>query len=223
MTVKRWGLRRRARRERGAVAVEAAIITPVLMLLVFGIIEFAFVMRDHVAVTSAVRVGGRMASAMPGAGPGGTNEEGDCEQPCSPANAPMFAQIAANAVQRAGSAMPKDSINELWVYKANTSGYPGDEANTGNVEGVDPFESCPSNCVRYKWVDSKNQFRYLGGAWVSSTVNACLTNTDAVGVYILSTHEYVTGLFGATLPVSDHAVMSFEPMSSVNCAAGQHS
>jgi len=197
------------------VAVEAALITPLLLILVFGIIEFSFVMRDHVAVTSAVRVGGRMASALPGAGPGGVNEEGDCEVPCTPANAPMFAQLAANAVQRAGTAMPKDSINELWVYKANNKGFPGAANATA--------WTCATNCVRYRWVASKDQFRYLGGSWTSSSVNACLSGPpDAVGIYIKSTHQFITGLFGVDIGVSDHAVMSFEPMSNVNCGPGQH-
>ncbi len=42
--------RRRCRGERGAVAVEAALVTPVVLLMVFGMIEFSFALRDHVAV-----------------------------------------------------------------------------------------------------------------------------------------------------------------------------
>ena len=57
------GVRRRERPDRGAVAVEAALITPVLVLLVFGIIEFGLAFRDWLAVTSAVRAGARTAAA----------------------------------------------------------------------------------------------------------------------------------------------------------------
>src|SRR4051812_18485211 len=109
---------------RGAVAMEAALVTPIVLIMIFGIIEVALLLRDDVALTSAVRTGGRTASANAGAGPGGVNEGGDCVAPCSPANAPMFAQLAANAIQQAGTALPKDSIKELWVYKANNKGYP---------------------------------------------------------------------------------------------------
>ena len=95
------------------------------MIMLLGIIEMALLMKDDVALTSAVRNGGRIASANAGAGPGGVAaDDGSCTTPCTPGNAPKFAQLAANAIQSAGSALPKDSIQELWVYKANSKGYP---------------------------------------------------------------------------------------------------
>jgi hypothetical protein len=206
----------RARRgERGVVAVEAAIVTPLLLLMVFGIIEFALLLRDDTALTSATRAGGRIASANADAGPGGVNEDGDCVTPCSPGNAPMLAQLAANAVQQAGSAMPKDSITELWVYKANDKGFPGANGST--------VMSCSTNCVKYKWVAAKDQFRYLTGTWTSSTINGCAnTPPDSVGIYILATHKFLTGFFAPTTTLDDRAVFSFEPLPTLTCAAGAH-
>src|SRR5262245_41595604 len=69
--------------DRGAVAVEAALVTPLILLLITGVIELALLMRDDVALTSAVRNGGRTASANANAGPGGVSEGGDCVSPCS--------------------------------------------------------------------------------------------------------------------------------------------
>lgn len=207
--------RARARSERGAVVVEAALVTPILMALVLGIIELSLLMKDDVALTSAVRVGGRTASANAGAGPGGVNEDGDCVSPCSPANAPMFAQMAANAIQRAGTALPKDSIKELWVYKANDKGFPGAAGST--------VMACDTNCVKYKWVASKDQFRYLSGSWDSSSVNACANNNpDAVGVYLRATHDFLTGMFTNKVDIEDHAVFVFEPLPTLTCAPGTH-
>lgn len=200
--------------DRGAVAVEAALVTPLILLLITGIIELALLMRDDVALTSAVRNGGRTASANAGAGPGGVNEDGDCVTPCSPANAPMFAQLAANAIEQAGSAMPKDSIVELWIYKANDEGYPGSNGNE--------TMTCGSNCVKYKWVKAKDQFRYLSGTWTSSTVGACANNTDSVGVYMKADHKFITGFFKDKIAIEDHAVFTFEPLPTLTCAAGQH-
>lgn len=49
----------RSRAETGASAVEFAIILPVLLLLVFGIIEFGFAIYDKTMITSASREGAR--------------------------------------------------------------------------------------------------------------------------------------------------------------------
>ena len=40
-----WPVKSRPRAESGAVAVEAALILPLLVVLIFGMVEFAFVMR----------------------------------------------------------------------------------------------------------------------------------------------------------------------------------
>jgi Flp pilus assembly protein TadG len=54
---------RRARKgERGAVAVEFAILLPVLLLILFGIVEFGFVFNRYTSVTHAAREGVRQLS-----------------------------------------------------------------------------------------------------------------------------------------------------------------
>ena len=51
-----------ARDQRGAVAVEFALIMPMLCLLVFGIIEFGFMLNRDMIVGNASRDGARAAS-----------------------------------------------------------------------------------------------------------------------------------------------------------------
>lgn len=48
--------------ERGAVAIEFAIIFPVMILIVMGIIEFASFFNAQLAITHASREGARLAS-----------------------------------------------------------------------------------------------------------------------------------------------------------------
>jgi len=187
----------------GASAVEAALIIPVILLIVFGIIDFSLLMRDHVAATSAVRAGARVASAearIPGVYDPATG---------APASLPALAQDAANAIQRAGSAMPKDAIDELWVYEADAAGYPKGASGT--------FNSCSSNCVKFRWVDTLDKFQYKSGSWNYTSINACPgdPNAQAVGVYLRSTHKFIfASFFGASAGVADHAVMKFEPIPS---------
>jgi Flp pilus assembly protein TadG len=51
--------------ERGAELVEMALVTPLLLLLVFGIIDFGFLFQRYVVLTNAAVEGARVAT-MPG-------------------------------------------------------------------------------------------------------------------------------------------------------------
>lgn len=54
--------KRRHRDERGAVIVEFALIFPIMIMLVFGLIDFAFMMNRDTSVNNASRDGVRVAS-----------------------------------------------------------------------------------------------------------------------------------------------------------------
>jgi hypothetical protein len=215
--------RRRARGERGAVALEAALTFPILLLILLGIIEFTFLMRDHAVVVSDTRLAARIASTGANAGAGDC-ETGTGAPPCVPANVPKLAQQAADAIQRAGSAMPVDQIQYLLVYKANAQGYPGADGNTTmptSCSGV-------ASCVKFVWRPAQNAFRYNSGAWDPKTISACFPGNgtqplDRVGIQLVALHKNFTGLFGSSLTLDDHAVMNFEPLPSQMCAAGAHS
>jgi hypothetical protein len=204
------------------VAVEAALVTPLLLILVFGIIEFSFLLRDHVAVTSAVRTGARIASTAAGTGPGSCTNLPDAPL-CTPASSPALAQLGADAIQKAGSAMPEDSIRYILIYRANDKGYPGADGNQTLPE------SCAgiANCVRFTWRAGQDKFRYADGSWSSSTISACFPGTvakplHAVGVAMVAEHQWLTGLFGDSMTLTDRASMNFEPLPTSTCGQGQH-
>ncbi len=52
-------LKRKLKREDGAAAVEFAIVFPLLIVLVFGIIEFSVALYDKAMITNASREGAR--------------------------------------------------------------------------------------------------------------------------------------------------------------------
>jgi Flp pilus assembly protein TadG len=170
------------RSDRGIAAVEAAIVTPIFMLVVIGIIEFGLVFKDQLAITSAVRAGARIASAEP--------------------RIATFATDAAAQVAREGSALDMSDVQALWVYQADASGHPVGAGGT--------FNSCATNCDVFSWDGS--QFVQTGGAWNATSQNACQGTQDSVGVYLLFRHPGVTQAFFDHLGLSSYTVMRFEPI-----------
>jgi len=53
--------RRLGKSERGAALIEFAIAVPVFLALIFGIIEFAWILNGHITLTGAAREGARLA------------------------------------------------------------------------------------------------------------------------------------------------------------------
>lgn len=53
---------RKRAREDGQAFVELALVLPVLLLLLLGVIQFGTIFRDYIALTDATRVGARQAA-----------------------------------------------------------------------------------------------------------------------------------------------------------------
>jgi Flp pilus assembly protein TadG len=181
--------------DRGASAVEAALILPVFILLIFGTIEFSLLLRDYVGTTYSIRAGVRIASAQP--------------------RVDGFTQTAADTIATQGSALPKDSIEYIYVYKANSSGYPGSAASAATA-----FATCPdATCDKFTWDAVANKFVSVGAVkWDANTINACPGTLDSVGVYMRVKHQWVTRLFVNTSTIEDYSVNTFEPMRRGSCS-----
>jgi len=62
--------------KKGASAVEFAIILPILILILFGIIEFSILFYDKAVITNASRDPGGHRLPLSGAGPRGRDPTG---------------------------------------------------------------------------------------------------------------------------------------------------
>ena len=56
------GCKKTRRNNRGIAAVEFALVLPLLLALLFGIIEFGFIFKDQLAILQAAREGARIAA-----------------------------------------------------------------------------------------------------------------------------------------------------------------
>ena len=176
-------------RSRGAAAVEAALVLPVILLIFFAILEFGLLFKDYLSTISAVRAGVRIASAEP--------------------RAADFAKDAAKQVQNGSTALDMSSIQQLWVYRADLAGNP--------VGGDASFTSC-STCVKYKWDAAANEFTPTSTTWLSGSQNACVgdPNHDTIGIYLEVKHKAITGAIFSNIIIREHSVMSLEPIPSTS-------
>ena len=68
--------RKRSRRERGQALVEFALVVPIFLVLVFGIVDFGWALKSWITVTNASREGARFGAVgwAPGTYPTNCNE-----------------------------------------------------------------------------------------------------------------------------------------------------
>lgn len=185
--------------ERGAAAVEAAIVTPVVLALFFGIVEMGFLFKDYMAAAGAVRAGVRMASANP--------------------RTSTFAQDAADNVALTGRAMNLNDVQQMWVYQLDRL-KPGSDKPVGFTD----FSGC-NVCVQFRWDAPTKKFvttpnsahPVLKDNWPASTQNACSSSSllgppDRIGVYLKLKHDGFTKFVFSSIYISEASIMRLEPM-----------
>ena len=160
---------------------------PLILLIVFGIIEFTLLLKDDVAVSSAVRAGARTASA-------------------EPRNA-AFLDDTASQMDRAVATLTRTASARPWAASS------GSTRPTPRVSRAAPPRStpggCGTQCVRYTWDAGDGKFvttTAQKNKWVASSINACPkdpaknpSGPDSVGVYLSYRHAFLTGVFGGGL------------------------
>lgn len=188
-------MRRQLRRgERGASAVEAALVAPVVFLLLFGIIEMGMLFKDYQSVGSMTRTAVRTASAMP-------RNSG-------------YLTATLNQVKTSGAAMPIAQVEEVWVYRAN----PTDNYPFGQSSWV-----CGTKCIRYQYSAGTGTLAYVSGTWDANTQNACSRAAgkpdDRIGVYVKARHAPMSGII-PTIYVADSSALYLEPFPATEGCVG---
>jgi hypothetical protein len=184
----------RCRGDRAATLVEAAIVAPVILLLVFGIIQISFVFRSASITTTAARAGARLGASVYG--------------DATPSTQGATRQSMIDAVEAALDDLRAEATpSRLLIYESDASGNP----QSGTTE------SCGASCVEYRWNASADQFDYYGGGWVDP--DNCGDTIDRLGVYVEVDHEASTPLFQSNFEVDEKTVMRLEPGQFAVCTA----
>lgn len=185
----------RGRDERGAALVEAAIVFPLLMLLLFGIIEYGLVFKNGSTYSASTRSGARSGAAS--------------------SRMPGFHDTVARAVESTIADASGSSPRTLYVYRADPS--------TGNPWGGQTYETCV-DCFEYGWDGSRpaGQRWVLDGTahnpWTYDEQRACgNASTDVIGVRVEGSHAFITRMFPpGRVELRERSVMRLEPQSSIS-------
>jgi Flp pilus assembly protein TadG len=100
-------------RERGAAAVEFAIVFPVLALLLFGIVDFGLAFFNQIQVTSVAREGVRAAVVLPGSLPGPIQARAIA---AAPGMTGLTVNVTTCAVGSTGNATVVASQAHDWIF-----------------------------------------------------------------------------------------------------------
>lgn len=186
-------MRRGRRDERGAALIEAAIIMPVLLLIVFGVFEFGLLFRDELTLAQSTRDGARAGSAY------GNDYDADFK--------------IMRTIENASTAVPPDLITRIVIFDpgpTEENGAPTDDCKNG-IAVVDVCNVYTPN----NWADTQrfgcNDSNDLDKFWCPADRRVQLGNVGYIGVWIEFEHPFVTGFFGNDITLTDQTIMRIEP------------
>jgi hypothetical protein len=204
-------------RDRGQSLVEFAVLLPVFLLLLIGMLEFGFVFDHNISISYASREGARVGAAL--ANGGGAL---GCNPGQSPNAASVDPQVVA-AVQRTltspGSPIVLERVQEIRIFRANSAG--NQIGNNVNVWDYDPGggpvvdgQALDFSVVSTNWPACGRRNDYNPGAG----------NPHSLGVAVVYRYDLVTALgavmrlaggsFAGSLMMSDATVMALNPTNS---------
>jgi hypothetical protein len=184
------GLGKYGRNEQGVALVEMAIVTPLLVLLVFGILEFGLVFRDRLTVANGTQSAGRVTAIL------GNSQDAD------------MATLDAVEQSLGISGSTASAIRHVQIWKSNGNGQPVTSCRIPGAGGPDCnwYTYDPDDLI-CKWdpcPDSGNSPILYGGGYIPENRNVVFGESDVVGVTVLFAHQWLTGAL---------------PLDNVTCSA----
>lgn len=191
--------RRRGSGDEGAALIEAALILPFLVLLVFGIVELGFLFRSASVANTSTRSGARLAASQ------------YASATTSALQLNVVDNVALTVERDLSSRGSTDTPVQLWIYKSDANGFP----LSGNLT------TCTSPCYVYTWSTATNPPHFVrqSGSWTNPVV--CGSVHDSIGVYVRLTHAPIGfSNFLGNLTINERTVMLLEPPNPNDCPTG---
>jgi hypothetical protein len=209
----------RRRDQRGAVLPEAAIVLPIVVLFVFGILEYGLFFRDSLTASNISRDAARAGAAA------SADYDADyyiVQQVLNDAKVLNGGVAAIDYVviyNASGPASPDPSPTCAAGTAVNVVG--GANANTDTIGACNVYLPADLNQPKSFFDDPVGNSFAAPQSWPGPYRNQYHDNTaharsdgtagpDYIGVYVHLTHHFVTGMFGNTIAVTDTAMLKIE-------------
>ncbi len=161
--------KRSNRRDRGAVMVEAAIVTPLVIFLFLGIFETGWLLKTHLSVEQTTAYGARTAAIA------GSDEDADVR---------IMDEIERRLVHG------RSDIDRVVIYHAAAV---DSEPPASCLSGSSPG-SVADECTIYEPDDFDSAAGSLTCAWCPADRGS----DQLIGVWIKYDYRSITGIFGGT-------------------------
>jgi hypothetical protein len=205
--------------------LEAAMVAPVLLLLVLGVFEFGLVYRDYLTVGDAVGDAVRMGSVQ-----GPDMRELVTTPPTDPPTLVTADYSVVEKLREGTASLPPEWIDKIIIYQVdfNQRNQPaldlvpdscrnGWASNSGDQCNVYPawssFYAVQNGEIDYFDCDSGNGPRACGWNPTTRDDGPTREEIDYIGVYISLDRELVTGMFGDSFNLERAQVLRLEPGS----------
>jgi len=169
------------RRDRGATLVEAAVVFPLLFLVLFGLVEFGWAFKDNLSVGHSAREAARAGATF--------------------GNDPSANFLVLQEIEEVMD--PLGIADGLRVRVYNPSSGVGDDYvfQDGYAFGCD-WVPCP---------DPNAGSFYDIPTWNPATRDISAPSTDRIGVRVTFTHQWITKLFASTSDFTKDVDFQIEP------------
>jgi TadE-like protein len=202
---------------RGQGLVEFALLLPLFMLILLGMIEFGFIFSHDLTIEYATREGARAGAALDnGGGPLGCPGAATWQTVD-----PLVIAAVERVLTSAGSQVLIADVSRIVIYKAD----PTTGANDLGLEDVWTYDpgAGPVPAGDTKPLDFVDSSFPGGDAWQACSRSNAAPDIDSIGVSVSYTYHFQTplaaveGFFGGgnpTLNLTDKTVMQLNPGSS---------
>jgi len=189
--------RQQPRRSRGAAMTEAAIVSPLFFVLLFGVIEFALLFRSNLTVANTARDAARTAAAA------GNDVDADY-------------RILQTARQSSSAANSAD-IERIVIFSASSQNDPVPAACAAGTRVADVCNVyTPADFTHVKELFTCGDFNLDRNFCPTKDYlrDVRFSTLGYIGVYVQLRHKYVTHIFGQTATMKDTVVIRIEPRTS---------